>query len=190
MNTIARRRCEQILEYDQLSRAPVSASKQWRCASSSPNTISVPVGGSGCGDRFHRRTQFGRLGRFGLGQGIEIAEAALQVVGVLLEVGHLGLPHRLLELALEFGGHFARLAHPLPDHAQHARQLFRADGDQRDNRDDNQFTPPDVEHERFRSREAACPDAHQSGAVRVSLMAELQALLPTSERAGADDALL
>jgi len=35
----------------------------------------------------------------------------------------------------------------LPDHAQHARQFLRADDNQRDNRDDDQFTPPDVEHE-------------------------------------------
>ena len=81
----------------------------------------------------------------------------LDLVKALLEVGHFGLPHGFLELALEFGGHLAGLAHPLPDHAQHARQFFRADSDQRDNRDDDQFTPADVEHEFFRSRETSAP---------------------------------
>ena len=83
----------------------------------------------------------------------------LDLIEAFLEVGHFGLAHGFLELALEFGGHLARLAHPLTDHAQHARQLFRADGNQRDNRDDDQFTPPDVEHEFFRSRETSAPQS-------------------------------
>src|SRR5207247_6176526 len=87
----------------------------------------------------------------------EACRYVLDLVKALLEVGHFGLAHGFLELALEFGGHFARLAHPLPDNAQDARQLFRADGNQRDNRDDDQFTPPDIEHEFFRSRETSAP---------------------------------
>ncbi len=126
----------------------------------------------------------------------------------LLEVGHFGLAHRFLELALEFGGHLARLAHPLPDHAQHARQFLRADGDQRDNRDDDQFTPPDVEHEKFRSREAIYPNACQQDLGRPRLPQPVlphvgrkvnarplaqdvqTALLPTSDRAAVDGAAL
>jgi hypothetical protein len=67
---------------------------------------------------------------------VKAAGGFLDLVKAFLEVGHFGLAHGFLELALEFGGHLARLAHPLPDHAQHARQFLRADGDQRDNRDD------------------------------------------------------
>ncbi len=78
----------------------------------------------------------------------------LDLVEGFLDVGHFGLAHRLVELALEFGGHLARLAHPLADHAQHARQFLRANRDQRDNRDDEELTPPNVEHGKFRSREA------------------------------------
>jgi hypothetical protein len=123
----------------------------------------------------------------------------LDLVEAFFEVGHFGLAHRFLELALEFGGHPARLAHPLPDHAQHARQLFRANGDQRDNRDDDEFTPPDVEHEKFRSREAISPNHLQTrfGSAHVCLntsasigqvpqgvqTAAQTALLPTSDRA-------
>ena len=78
------------------------------------------------------------------------------LIKAFLQVGHFGLAHRFLELTLKLGGHLARLGHPLPNHAQHARQFFRADGNQRDDRDDDQFTPPDVEHGKFRSREI-CP---------------------------------
>src|SRR5581483_1419328 len=75
------------------------------------------------------------------------------LVKTVLQVGHLGFAHGFLELALEFGGHLARLAHPLPEGAQDPRQLLRANGDQRDDRDENEFTPPDVEHSYFRLRE-------------------------------------
>ena len=128
----------------------------------------------------------------------------LDLVEALLEVGHFGLAHRFLELALEFGGHLARLAHPLPDHAQHARQFLRADGDQRDDRDDDQFTPPDVEHEKFRSREAdftqpcnrigppASPQPVLPPVCRNHRAASdaQTALLPTSDRAAVDGAAL
>ena len=75
----------------------------------------------------------------------------LDFVEAFFEVGHFGLAHGFPELALEFAGQLARLAYPLPDGAQNARQLFRADCDQRHNGDDDQFTPPDIEHEYFRS---------------------------------------
>ena len=126
----------------------------------------------------------------------------LDLVKALLEVGHFGLAHGFLELALEFGGHLARLAHPLPDHAQHARQFFRADGDQRDDRDDDQFTPPDVEHEKFRSREALGTPAsfqpvlpqscrkinvgREFAATVPQDFSDQTALLPTSDRAAVD----
>jgi hypothetical protein len=87
----------------------------------------------------------------------EAGSRLLHFVETLLQVGHFSFAHRFLELALEFGGHLPRLADPLPDHAKHARQLFRADGNQRDNRDEEKFTPADVEHEKFRSRVAALP---------------------------------
>src|SRR6185436_10704208 len=95
------------------------------------------------------------------------------------------------------GGHLAGLAHPLADHAQHARKLFRADGNQRDDRDDDQFTPPDVEHERFRSRRACFkslvdpnPGRIWSGPRRFSTCNLVQtALLPTSDRAAVGAAL-
>ena len=64
----------------------------------------------------------------------------------LLQVGHLGLAHRLLELALEFRRHAPDLAHVLADGAQHAGQFLRADGDQRDDRDDDKLAPTDIEH--------------------------------------------
>jgi hypothetical protein len=34
----------------------------------------------------------------------------------------------------------------LADHAQHARQLFRPDRDQRDHADHDEFAPADAEH--------------------------------------------
>jgi hypothetical protein len=71
------------------------------------------------------------------------------LVKTFFEVGHLGLAHRLLKLALEFRGHFAGLAHPLSDRAQHAWQFLGPDGNERDNRDDGEFTPRNVKHERF-----------------------------------------
>ena len=131
----------------------------------------------------------------------EAGRGFLDLVKTLFEVGHFGLAHRLLELTLEFGSHLAGLAHPLPDHAQHARQLFRADGDQRDNRDDDQFTPPDVEHEKFRSREAIFPrPVNKIWAARVSLNRSCRslqqdldvqtALLPTSDRVAVGDVAL
>ena len=63
-----------------------------------------------------------------------------------LQVGHLGFAHRLLELALEFGRHAADLAHPLAERAQHARQFLRPDRDQRDDADDDELAPTDIEH--------------------------------------------
>ena len=87
------------------------------------------------------------------------------VVGLLLEVGHLGFAHRFLELALEFVGHAADLAHPLADRAQHARQFLRPDRDQRDDADDDESRPSRYRTWKFNSnaaqhaRRAATPHA-------------------------------
>src|SRR6185312_9574468 len=92
------------------------------------------------------------------------------LIKALFQVGHFGLAQRLLKLALKFGGHLARLADPLPHGAQDPRQLLRADGHQRDNRDEEKFTPADVEHQTFRSRETVLSrDLKDKGAARVVL---------------------
>jgi hypothetical protein len=69
-----------------------------------------------------------------------------QIVDLLLQVGELGLAHRLMELVLELGGHAAQLRHPLPERAQHGRELLRPDRDQRDDADEKKLAPTDVEH--------------------------------------------
>ncbi len=51
-----------------------------------------------------------------------------------------------MKLALEFGGEPAQLRHPLPDRAQHARQLLRPNRDQRDRANDEKLAPTNVEH--------------------------------------------
>ena len=63
-----------------------------------------------------------------------------------LQVGELGLAQRFLELALEFVGHAADLAHPLAERAQNGRQLLRPDRDQRDDADDDELAPTKIEH--------------------------------------------
>jgi len=67
-------------------------------------------------------------------------------IDLLLEVGHLGLAHRLLELALELPGHALDLGGPLADRAKDSRQLLRTDHDERDHADDDELTPTNVEH--------------------------------------------
>src|SRR5262249_40929452 len=66
----------------------------------------------------------------------------------------------------------------------------RADGDQRDDGDEDEFTPPDVEHQRYRSRENMAP-SFTVGAARVSFRRLVQtALLPTSDRVAWGEAVL
>ena len=60
---------------------------------------------------------------------------------MLLQVGKLGLAQRFLELALEFIGHAADLAHPLAERAQNGWQLFGPDRDQRDDADHDHLAP-------------------------------------------------
>src|ERR1019366_10595342 len=78
--------------------------------------------------------------------GGEFADRAGDIVGVLLQVGELGLAQRFLELALEFVGHAADLAHPLAKRAQYGWQLLRPDRDQRDDADDDHLAPTKSEH--------------------------------------------
>src|SRR5262249_14876774 len=95
---------------------------------------------------------------FDLADGIEIRIAlrlARHLVDLLLEVGHLRLAHRFLKLVLELGGHAAQLAHPLPERAQHGRQLLRPDRDQRDDADEQELAPTDLEHGGFNSERRA-----------------------------------
>ena len=69
-----------------------------------------------------------------------------RLVELLLQIRHLGFAHRFLELALEFRRHAADLGHPEAELAQHGRQLFRADHDQRDHADQDELSPRDIEH--------------------------------------------
>src|SRR4029078_2618572 len=69
-----------------------------------------------------------------------------QVFSLLLQFDQLRFAHRLLELALEFGGHAADLAHILAKRPQDGRQLFRPDRDQRADADDDELAPTNVEH--------------------------------------------
>ena len=64
-----------------------------------------------------------------------------------LQVGHLGLTHRFLKLVLKFRGHAADLAGILPERAHDAGQFLRTDEDKRDDADEKEFGPTDVEHE-------------------------------------------
>ncbi len=69
-----------------------------------------------------------------------------------LQVGDLGFAHRFLELALEFRGHALDLADPVAERAQNAGQFLRTDRDQRDDADDDQLAPTDVEHGSLNSK--------------------------------------
>ena len=88
------------------------------------------------------------------------------LVDLLLEVGHLGFAHRLVELALELRRHAPELAGPLPERTQCAGQFLRADRDQRDHADDEQFAPADVEHRASTPRCAEARSLHAGVAGR------------------------
>src|SRR4029079_3040018 len=76
----------------------------------------------------------------------QIAYRTFQVFSLLLQFDQLRFAHRLLELALEFRRHAADLAHILAKRPQNGRQLFRPDRDQRDDADDDELAPTNVEH--------------------------------------------
>src|SRR6185437_1209875 len=85
----------------------------------------------------------------GVRKRIEIGESAdriLDVVRVLLQIGHLSFAQGILKLALEFGSHPPDLAHVLAERPQYGRQLFGSDRDQRDDADDDELAPTNVEH--------------------------------------------
>ena len=89
-------------------------------------------------------------GRFDVGahilERIVALDVVRDVVDLLLEVGHFRFAHRFLELALEFGGHAAHLPGPLSERAQDRRQFLRPDHDQRDDADEQELGPRDIEH--------------------------------------------
>ena len=60
----------------------------------------------------------------------------------------LAVAHRLLELALEVGGHVPDLAEVMAESAHQPRQLLGADHDDRHHADDQELRPTDVEHGR------------------------------------------
>src|SRR5262249_47429031 len=102
------------------------------------------------------------------------------VVDLLLEVGQLRFSDRLLELALELGGHAAQLVHPLPERAQHARQLLRSDRDQRDDADEQKLAPTDFEHESLNSERRALPPRPSDRTRRLVAAANAQPALRVS----------
>ena len=59
-----------------------------------------------------------------------------------------GLADHLVDAALKFARQGARPAHPIAGDAQRARQILRADEDQRDNTDQQQFRPADIKQHR------------------------------------------
>jgi len=65
----------------------------------------------------------------------------VEVIGVLLEVRHLGLAHSLLELALKLSRQSPNFSHPVADIAQYAGQFFRPDRDQGHHRYQNKLGP-------------------------------------------------
>src|SRR5262249_5942185 len=68
------------------------------------------------------------------------------IVDLFLEIGHLGFAQRFLELALKLGRHAPDFGGPLPDRAQHRRQLLRPDDNQRHHGDNDKLSPCNVEH--------------------------------------------
>jgi len=124
---------------------------------------------------------FSSSSRLDLADGIETRVAlrlARHLVDLLLEVGHLRLTHRLLKLALELGGHAAQLAHPLPERAQHGRQLLRPDRDQRDDADEQELAPTDLEHGGFNSERRAMRSRPSDPCVRRLVAAAWPPLSP------------
>src|SRR5262249_28233688 len=67
-------------------------------------------------------------------------------VDLLLEVGHLGLAHRLLQFARDPPASPLDLRGPRADRAKDSRQSLRTDHDERDHADDDELTPTNVEH--------------------------------------------
>ena len=65
---------------------------------------------------------------------------------VLLELGQLGLAHRLVELGAELLRVPPDDAHVLADRAQQHREVLRADDEQRHDREQQQLAGGDVEH--------------------------------------------
>src|SRR5690606_30170117 len=62
------------------------------------------------------------------------------------DVVQLGLARHVFERALELARHGASLGDPLPQGTRQARQVLRADDDQRHQHDDGHLGPADVEH--------------------------------------------
>ena len=60
----------------------------------------------------------------------------------------LGLADHLVDAALKFPRQGARLADPVTGDAQRARQILRADENQRDDSDQQQFRPADIKQHR------------------------------------------
>src|SRR5215468_8865830 len=54
-----------------------------------------------------------------------------------------------MKLVLKIRGQAADFARPLSERAHHRGQLFRPDHNQRDNADEKEFGPTDVEHEKI-----------------------------------------
>src|SRR4029078_12803015 len=77
----------------------------------------------------------------------EVADRTFQVFSLLFQFDQFRFAHGLLELTLKFGGHASDLAHVLAKRPQNGRQLFRPDRDQRDDADDDELAPTNVEHE-------------------------------------------
>src|SRR5262249_78380 len=101
-----------------------------------------------------------------------------------------------LELTLKLRRHAAEFAHPLPERAQRARQFLWPDRDQRNNADDEEFAPTDVEHVNSKGRKAArrmdanpaagapCPCTLVSPAARMRLGLALADLAAVRRSAG------
>ncbi|MEC7121933.1 MAG: hypothetical protein VXX13_02955, partial [Pseudomonadota bacterium] len=69
-----------------------------------------------------------------------------QIAGLLANVVEFGFARDFFQARVEFAGDTAHPADTLTDGADHPRQIFRPDHDQRDQGDQHEFLPAQVKH--------------------------------------------
>src|SRR5262249_54740425 len=100
----------------------------------------------------------------------------------------LSFAQRFVELILEVARHALHLGRPAPEAAENARQVLRADDDDRHDRDDQQLRPTDIEHLRnasgrqTRGPPGASPDLADFGRLDLAWIVDLVLERPRRSR--------